>query len=154
MLSASGRNFDTRRQFLRTQIKRGSHNRRRWLPCFTHLASATQDGDATNKKYIDDNYLKLSGGTVTGHIILNNPLLVSQYQAISQNTGNAYFVQIFSPHVYSRFNLVKNKTINLGDPTDATDAVNLQTLNKHNIKPRDLHILWIPQEVFYNGLIC
>ena len=30
MLSASRRNFDTRRQFLRTQIKRGSHNRRRW----------------------------------------------------------------------------------------------------------------------------
>ena len=99
----------------------------------THLASAKQDGDATNKKYIDDNYLKLSGGTVTGHIILNSPLLVSQYQAISQNTGNTYFVQIFSPHVYSRFNLVKNKTINLGDPTDATDAANLQTLNKGNI---------------------
>ena len=32
MLSASGRNVDTRRQFLRTQIKRGSHNRRRWPP--------------------------------------------------------------------------------------------------------------------------
>ena len=103
----------------------------------THLASATQDGDATNKKYIDDNYLKLSGGTVTGHIILNNPLLVSQYQAISRNAGNAYFVQIFSPYVYSRFNMVKNKTINLGDPTDATDAVNLETLNKHDIKPSD-----------------
>ena len=82
----------------------------------THLASATQDGDDTNKKYIDDDYLKLSGGTVTGHIILNNPLLVSQYQAISRNTGNAYFVQSFIPYAYSRFNLVKNKTINLRDP--------------------------------------
>ena len=30
-----------------------------------------------------------------------------------------------------------NKIINLGDPTDATDGVNLRTLNKHNIKPSD-----------------
>ena len=33
--------------------------------------------------------------------------------------------------------MVKNKTINLRDPTAATDAVNLQTLNKHDIKPPD-----------------
>ena len=28
-----------------------------------------------------------------------------------------------------------NKIIHLGDPIDATDGVNLRTLNKHNIKP-------------------
>ena len=33
--------------------------------------------------------------------------------------------------------MVKIKIINLGDPTDATDGVNLRTLNKHNIKPSD-----------------
>ena len=97
----------------------------------TNLAKPTDDKDGVNKKYIDDNYLKLSGGTVTGHIILNNAVLTSQYQAISRNTGNAFFVQITNPYVCHQFNMVKNKIINLGDPTDATDAVNLKTLNTH-----------------------
>ena len=92
----------------------------------TNLAKPTDDKDGVNKKYIDDNYLKLSGGTMTGHIILNNAVLTSQYQAISRSTGNAFFVQITNPYVYHQFNMVKNKIINLGDPTDATDAVNKQ----------------------------
>ena len=66
----------------------------------TNLAKPTDDKDGVNKKYIDDNYLKLSGGTVTGHIILNNAILSSQYQAISRNAGNAFFVQITNPYVY------------------------------------------------------
>ena len=103
----------------------------------THLAKPTDDKDGVNKKYIDDNYLKLSGGTMTGHIILNNKILTSQYQAINRNTGNAFFVQITNPYVYHQFNMVKNKIINLGVPTDATDAINLRTLNKHFIKPSD-----------------
>ena len=103
----------------------------------TNLADPTDTTDGVNKKYIDDNYLKLSGGTMTGHIILNNAVLTSQYQAISRNTGNAFFVQITNPYVYRQFNMVKNKIINLGDPTDATDGVNLRTLNKHFIKPSD-----------------
>ena len=103
----------------------------------TNLAKPTDDKDGVNKKYIDDNYLKLSGGTVTGHITLNNAVLTSHYKAISRNTGNAFFVQITNPYVYHKFNMVKNKIINLGDPTDATDAINLRTLNKHFIKPSD-----------------
>ena len=103
----------------------------------TNLADPTDTTDGVNKKYIDDNYLKLSGGTMTGHIILNNAVLTSQYQAISRNTGNAFFVQISNPYVYHQFNMVKNKIINLGDPTDATDAINLRTLKKHFIKPSD-----------------
>ena len=42
----------------------------------TNLAKPTDDKDGVNKKYIDDNYLKLSGGTMTGHIILNNKSLL------------------------------------------------------------------------------
>ena len=103
----------------------------------THLAKPTDDKDGVNKKYIDDNYLKLSGGTMTDHIILNNKILTSQYQAINRNTGNAFFVQITNPYVYHQFNMVKNKIINLGEPTDATDAINLKTLNKYDIKPSD-----------------
>ena len=101
----------------------------------TNLAKPTDDKDGVNKKYIDDNYLKLSGGTMTGHIILNNAVLTSQYQAISRSTGNAFFVQITNPYVYHQFNMVKNKIINLGDPTDATDAVNKQYLEKSHVKP-------------------
>ena len=81
--------------------------------------------------------MKRSGGTVTGHIILNNNILISQYQAISRNTGNAFFVQITNPYVYHQFNMVNNRIYNLADPTDATDGVNLRTLNKYNIKPSD-----------------
>ena len=98
----------------------------------TNLAKPTDDKDGVNKTYIDDNYLKLSGGTMTGHIILNNTVLTSQYQAISRNTGNAFFVQITNPYVYHQFNMVKNKIINLGDPND---AVNKQYLEKSHVKP-------------------
>ena len=101
----------------------------------TNLAKPTDDKHGVNKKYIDDNYLKRSGGTVTGHIILNNAILTSQYQAISWSTGNAFFVQLTDPYVYHKFNKVKNKIINLGDPTDATDAVNKQYLEKSHVKP-------------------
>ena len=101
----------------------------------TNLAKPTDDKDGVNKKYIDDNYLKLSGGTVTGHIILNNAVLTSHYKAISRNTGNAFFVQITNPYVYHKFNMVKNKIINPGDPTDATDAVDKQYLEKSHVKP-------------------
>ena len=99
----------------------------------THHAKPTDDKNGVNKKYIDDNYLKLSGGTMTGHIILNNAVLTSQYQAINRSTGNAFFVQITNPYVYHQFNMVKNKIINLGDPTDATDAVNKQYLEKSHL---------------------
>ena len=103
----------------------------------THLSKPTDDKDGANKKYIDDNYLKLSGGTMSGNIIVNNTLLLSQYQALSRTNRNAFFVQITNPYLCTRFNVVKNKIINLGDPADATDGVNLRTLNKYNIKPSD-----------------
>ena len=78
--------------------------------------------------------MKLSGGTVTGHIILSNTVLTSQYQALSRTTGNAFFVEITNPYVYHQFNMVKNKIINLGDPTDATDAISKQYLEKSHVK--------------------
>ena len=46
---------------------------------------------------------------------------------------------------------------NMEDPTDATDGVNLRTLNKHNIKPSDrtnrFAYLMALKMVFYSGLI-
>ena len=40
-----------------------------------------------------------------------------------------FFVQITNAYDYNQFNMVDNKTINLGDPTDATDAINKQYLD-------------------------
>ena len=55
----------------------------------THLAKPTDDKDGVNKKYIDDNYLKLSGGTMTGHIILNNAA------GGGRETVNAGYIGVF-----------------------------------------------------------
>ena len=44
----------------------------------THLAKPTDDKDGVNTKYTDDNYLKLSGGTMSGNIILNSTMPLSQ----------------------------------------------------------------------------
>ena len=101
----------------------------------TNLAKPTDDKDGVDKKYIADNYLKLSGGTVTGHIILNNDVLTSQYQAISRSTGNAFFAQITNPYAHHQFNMVNNRIYNLADPTDATDVINKQYLEKSHVKP-------------------
>ena len=57
----------------------------------SHLANPKDNRDAINKSYVDTNFLKLSGGTATGHIILATHVLASQDQAISRNTGNAFF---------------------------------------------------------------
>ena len=102
-----------------------------------HLPAPTADKEPVTKSYANNKFLPLAGGTFTVHIILSNALLISQYQAISRNTGNAFFVQIINPYVYTRFNMVNNKIINVGDPTNATDGVNLRTLNKHFMKPSE-----------------
>ena len=81
----------------------------------TNLAKPTDEEDGVNKKYLDDNYLKLSGETMSDNIILNSIALTSHYQALSRTTGNAFFVQITNPYVYHKFNMVKNRIINLGD---------------------------------------
>ena len=44
------------------------------------------------------------------------------------------FLQITNPYVYTRLNMVNNKTINIGDPTDATDGVNLKTFHESRYK--------------------
>ena len=96
----------------------------------TRLAKLTNDTDGANKKYIDDNYFKLSGGTVTGHIILTNLVVSSRFHAINRYMGKAFFVQITNSYVFTPINMNDKKVINLGDPTDATDAINKQYLEK------------------------
>ena len=83
----------------------------------SNIKDPEENTDGVNKKYIDDNYLKLSGGTVPGHIILNNTVLTSQYQALSRTTGNAFFVQITNPYVYHQFNMVNNSVVTNPPPS-------------------------------------
>ena len=52
-----------------------------------NVEAPTSQKDGVNKSYVDTNFLKLSVGTVTGHIILSNPLILSQspYVTICHN---------------------------------------------------------------------
>ena len=69
----------------------------------THLANPTDNTDGTNKKYIDDNYLKLSGGNMTGNIeVPYTPYKVGFNTALSAQMGHHYFVQINNPYCYKK----------------------------------------------------
>ena len=46
-----------------------------------------------------------------------------------------WLVEKGNPQVKARLNMNKHKIINLGDPTDDTDATNKQYLEKSHIKP-------------------
>ena len=86
---------------------------------------------AINKSWSERNCLKLSGGRITGQLYLPYSNCVTQNQALNSHTGNNFFVQNYNPYCYKRMNMVNHKIIDLGDPADATDAVNLKTLNTH-----------------------
>ena len=53
-----------------------------------NVGKPTSKRDGVNKSYADTNFLKLSGGTVTGHIILSNPIITSHNQALNQCNAN------------------------------------------------------------------
>ena len=60
----------------------------------THLANPTNDTDGADKKYIDVNYLKLSGGTLSGKITYHDKYIFTGY--LSPGTGdivNAYYIR-------------------------------------------------------------
>lgn len=89
--------------------------------------------DAINKAYVDTGFLKLSGGTITGNSNLPNiNLLYNEIVLIYQAT-TSIFVEKRSPCVYRRFNMVNDKIIDLGDPTNNKDAVNRQYLEQSYI---------------------
>ena len=74
--------------------------------------------------------MKLAGGAITGHIILNNNVLASNHQALSRTTANTYFVQIHNQHAYNHFNMTNHRSKNLADPIAETDAINKQYLEQ------------------------
>ena len=101
-----------------------------------NLANPSNNADAANKAYIDDHFLKLSGGTLTGTLYLEIIAHVTLDEALNVRTATAYFVQIGNPYVETRFIMVNHKIINLADPTDDKDAVNKQFLEQEIQKSR------------------
>lgn len=58
-----------------------------------NVGNPTSKKDGVNESYAYTNFLKLSGGTVTGHIILSNLIITSHNQALNHNIGNVFFIQ-------------------------------------------------------------
>ena len=101
-----------------------------------NLAIPSNNADAANKAYIDDHFLKLSGGTLTGTLYLEIVAHVTLDEALNVRAATAYFVQIGNPYVETRFIMVNHKIINLAHPTDDKDAVNKQFLEQEIQKSR------------------
>ena len=55
----------------------------------------TDDKDGVNKKYIDDNYLKLSGGGLTGTLSVPDLDRNQRYTVIRNNVLNYYSLNRF-----------------------------------------------------------
>lgn len=70
------------------------------------------DSPGANKGYVDNNFLKLSGGTMTGDIYVPAP--VTEYSRLVLNYGSIihFFVDKRSPCANTRFNVVNHKIIN------------------------------------------
>ena len=104
------------------------------------LPTRSQAGDeATSKAYVDDNFFKLSGGSLTSNLNVLSPAFVHNEIVLNFVNMQYFFVENRNPYVNNRFNMVSHKIINLGDPSDNKDAVNKQLLKqevqKSHIKP-------------------
>lgn len=114
----------------------------------TSVGTPTQDGDAVNRGYLNStlgNYLPLSGGQLSGALVVPNGAQLAPSLAIGAaddgtgfwRTGNfivlslqgqlsAAFTSTLS-QFYAPINMLNNKIQTLADATAATDALNLRT---------------------------
>ena len=100
-----------------------------------NLADPTDDKDATNKAYVDTNFLKLSGGHITGIVSKGTQSTAFSKSLLNYEEMKFWPVEKGNPYVNDQFIIANQKIINLGDPTDNTDAVNKQFLEQSHIKP-------------------
>ena len=83
------------------------------------LPTRSQAGDeATSKAYVDDNFFKLSGGSLTVNLNVPSPAFVHNEIVLNFVNMQYFFVENRNPYVNTRFNFVSHKIINLGDPID------------------------------------
>ena len=104
-----------------------------------NLGDPTSNKDATNKAYVDTNFLKLSGGDITGMVSKDTQSTMFDKSLLNYEEAKFWFVEKGNPHVRVRFNMADNKIIILGDPTDDKDAIKMlfleQEVQKSHIKP-------------------
>ena len=104
------------------------------------LPTRGQAGDeGTSTAYVDDNFFKLSDGSLTGNLNVPSPAFVHNEIVLNFVNMQYVFVENRNPYVNTRFNMVSHNIINLGDPSDNKDAFNKQFLKqevqKSHIKP-------------------
>ena len=110
-----------------------------------NLGGPTDDGDAANKKYVDDGDDKLlprdGSKTMTGDLNMNNKRIINAGGMIMKNNGS------------SLFDLNDNKIIGLRDPADDTDGANKKYVDTENAK-QDIAIADKANKSYVDGEIA
>ena len=108
----------------------------------TKFPLATKDGDAVDLKFF--NKYTPSGSRQNRFFQANNIAIVGLVQSGYEYSSEAatigwsnikYLVRAGTSSMSGNLNMGNNKITKLADPTDATDAINLKTLNTHIMKP-------------------
>ena len=121
-----------------------------------NLGGPTNDGDVTNKKYVDtenanqdnaiNSKLDKKGGTMSGNIamagnrILGLPTPTGNQQPVTLGSGDARYVwRDFGNLFDADINVRNNKIINLNSPTNNNDATNKKYIDDIvvDLLPRD-----------------
>ena len=97
----------------------------------------TQDGDVTNKKYVDDTFFKkgesldlgnnritLLGDPVDNKDAVNKSWVQSNAPGLKQATADSRYVQQSNPNITAELDMTNHKITKLADPTLLTDAAN------------------------------
>ena len=97
----------------------------------------TQDGDATNKKYVDDTFFKkgesldlgnnritLLGDPVDNKDAVNKSWVQSNAPGLRQATADSRYVKQSNPNITAELDMTNHKITKLADPTLLTDAAN------------------------------
>ena len=100
-----------------------------------NVTNPTDNSDATNKSYVDTNFLKLSGGHITGILYKDTQSTAFNKSLLNYEEMKLWIVEKANPQVRARLNMDNNKIINLADPQSDKDAINKQYLEKSHIKP-------------------
>lgn len=98
------------------------------------MADPQSNKDAVNKKYADTNFLKLTGGHIKGAVSKDTQPNASNRSLVNYEGMKLWLVEKGNPSVRARLSMANNKIINLGDATDATDAISKKFLDQFHIK--------------------
>ena len=121
-----------------------------------NLSSPTVNGEAANKKYVDDSkidgsvFLKLDGTRImTGNLNMNNnriyniPNPTGSKQPIPLAYGDLAYLHVNGSNMMTNHMNMNNKKItNLQTPTNGTDAVTKKYVDDKSTNPQDLSLFF------------